>query len=59
MAEVGRDFWKSFGPKLLIQQGHLGDTAQDNVPSQPKWSVKLKHLFPHVRIEPIVSLHGQ
>jgi len=31
MAEVGRTFWSSSGPTLLLKQGHLEPLAQDYV----------------------------
>lgn len=34
MVEAGSDLYNSFGPTFLIQQGHRGETAQDDVPGQ-------------------------
>jgi len=37
MAEAERDLWMSFGPTLLLKQGHLKPAAQDCVQTASKY----------------------
>lgn len=46
MVEVRRDFWRSFGPILLLKQGHLKHMAHDHVHTAFEyfWGARLDHL---------------
>ena len=49
MIEVGRDLWRSSGPRPLLKQGHLETVAQDHVQTAFEY---LQLYQPHSKLEP-------